>query len=60
MNKVLYTLDGSIFTIGDTILEYSYLLAAILFVVGLKFQSHPISARKGNIWAGAGMMLAMV
>jgi len=60
MNKVLYALDGSLFTAGDTILEYSYLLAAILFVVGLKFQSHPISARKGNIWAGAGMLLAMV
>jgi NAD(P) transhydrogenase subunit beta len=60
MNKVLYTLDGSIFTVGDTILEYSYLLAAIFFVIGLKLQSHPTSARKGNIWAGAGMLLAMV
>jgi NAD(P) transhydrogenase subunit beta len=60
MNKVLYSLDGSIFTVGDTILEYSYLLAAIFFVIGLKLQSHPTSARKGNIWAGAGMLLAMV
>ena len=60
MNKVLYALDGSIFTVGDTILEYSYLLAAIFFVIGLKLQSHPTSARKGNIWAGAGMLLAMV
>ena len=60
MNKVLYALDGSIFTVGDTILEYSYLLAAIFFVIGLKLQSHPTSARKGNIWAGAGMLLAMI
>ncbi len=60
MNKVLYTLDGSIFTVGDTILEYSYLLAAIFFVIGLKLQSHPTSARRGNIWAGSGMLLAMV
>jgi len=60
MNEVLYTLDGSIFTVGDTILEYSYLLAAIFFVIGLKLQSHPTSARKGNIWAGAGMLLAIV
>ncbi|MFO7655599.1 MAG: NAD(P)(+) transhydrogenase (Re/Si-specific) subunit beta [Bacteroidales bacterium] len=60
MERVLYTLDGTSFTIGDTILEYSYLLAAILFVIGLKYQSHPDTARKGNIWAGAGMLLAML
>ncbi|MBN2613319.1 MAG: NAD(P)(+) transhydrogenase (Re/Si-specific) subunit beta [Bacteroidales bacterium] len=60
MEKILYTLDGASFTVGDTILEYSYLLAAILFVIGLKYQSHPETARKGNIWAGAGMLLAML
>ncbi len=41
-------------------LEYSYLLAAILFVIGLKLQSHPETARKGNLWAGAGMLLPMI
>lgn len=60
MNQILHTLDGSIFTVGDAILQYSYLLAAIFFVIGLKLQSHPNSARRGNIWAGAGMLLAMV
>lgn len=60
MDKILYTLNGTAFTIGDTILEYSYLLAAILFVIGLKYQSHPVSARKGNILAGTGMLLAML
>jgi NAD(P) transhydrogenase subunit beta len=60
MNNVLYALDGSVFTVGDIILEYSYLLAAIFFVIGLKLQSHPTSARRGNIWAGAGMLLAMI
>lgn len=60
MNKVLYALDGSVFTVGDTILEYSYLLAAIFFVIGLKLQSKPATARKGNIWAGGGMLLAMI
>ena len=44
---------------GKIILEFSYLLAAILFVIGLKFQSHPDSARKGNLWAAAGMFIAM-
>ncbi len=47
-------------TTGDVILEFSYLVAAIMFVIGLKFMSHPETARKGNIWAAVGMGLAMV
>ena len=46
-------------TNGDIFLELSYLVAAIMFVIGLKMLSHPESARKGNLWAGAGMVLAM-
>ena len=45
---------------GDVWLELSYLVAAVLFVVGLKLMSHPESARKGNFWAAAGMGLAMI
>lgn len=56
INSILLSLPST----GEFILEYSYLLAAIMFVVGLKFQSHPDSARKGNIWAASGMLLAMV
>ncbi len=41
-------------------LEYSYLLAAIMFVYGLKLQSGPETARKGNLWAAAGMLLPMI
>jgi NAD(P) transhydrogenase subunit beta len=37
-----------------------YLLAAVLFVVGLKFLSSPRSARRGNLVAAAGMVLALV
>jgi len=47
-------------TTGEVILEFSYLIAAILFVIGLKMLSHPETARKGNLWAGAGMVLAMI
>lgn len=47
-------------TRGDIILEFSYLLAAVFFVIGLKKLSHPDSARRGNLWAAAGMLLAMV
>ncbi|MCF6342082.1 MAG: NAD(P)(+) transhydrogenase (Re/Si-specific) subunit beta [Bacteroidales bacterium] len=45
---------------GDVILEISYLIAAVLFVFGLKLMSHPESAKKGNLWAGGGMVLAMI
>ncbi len=55
MNTIMDTITN-----GDIILEFSYLLAAIFFVVGLKLLSHPETARRGNLWAGAGMLLAMV
>jgi NAD(P) transhydrogenase subunit beta len=47
-------------TTGDVYLEFSYLVAAILFVIGLKLMSHPESAKKGNIYAAIGMGLGMV
>jgi NAD(P) transhydrogenase subunit beta len=45
---------------GDIILEFVYLLSALFFVVGLKLLSSPDSARKGNLWAASGMILAMI
>lgn len=48
------------FTIGDSLLELSYLIAALLFVFGLKLLSHPATARRGNLWAASGMGLAMI
>jgi NAD(P) transhydrogenase subunit beta len=36
-----------------------YLVAAVLFIVGLKFLSSPRSARRGNWVAAAGMLLAV-
>ena len=45
---------------GQVVLEYSYLLSAIMFVIGLKLQSHPETARKGNFWAASGMILPMI
>lgn len=59
METILTTNDGINFTTGEAILELSYLIAAILFVIGLKLLSHPETARKGNIWAATGMVLAM-
>ncbi len=41
-------------------LEATYLIASILFVLGLKSLSHPDSARRGMIMAAAGMTAAVV
>ena len=60
MNKVLGVFNGMEFTTGDALLELSYLIAALLFVTGLKLLSHPETARRGNLWAFGGMALAMV
>src|SRR6056297_3461958 len=55
-----HTLNGETFTLSAAILEVTYLIAAIFFVIGLKLLSHPETAKKGNIWAASGMVLAMV
>jgi H+-translocating NAD(P) transhydrogenase subunit beta len=48
------------FTNEISILEISYLLASILFILGLKKLSHPATARSGNLWAAAGMGAAIL
>ncbi|NJK86227.1 MAG: NAD(P)(+) transhydrogenase (Re/Si-specific) subunit beta [Bacteroidales bacterium] len=55
-----FTHRGESFTTGDLLLDYGYFIAAILFVIGLKYQSSPATARKGNLWAGGGMVLAIL
>jgi len=42
------------------LIETSYLLTAILFIVGLKRMSHPRTASAGIVWAGMGMLIATV
>jgi len=59
--EVIETLSRFIeFSPWISILEISYVLASILFVVGLKKLSHPDTARNGNLWAAAGMGLAIL
>ncbi len=43
-----------------SILEISYILASVLFILGLKKLGHPETARSGNLWAAAGMGLAIL
>ena len=60
MDKVIEFYKEVQFTLGDSVLEIIYLLASILFIYGLKMLSHPDTAKKGNLWAAAGMFIAIV
>jgi NAD(P) transhydrogenase subunit beta len=42
----------------DSVIQLSYFLAAVLFILGLKHMSSPVTARGGIMWAGAGMVVA--
>jgi NAD(P) transhydrogenase subunit beta len=44
----------------DTVVDLTYLLSAILFVVGLKRLQSPATARAGNALASLAMLLAIV
>jgi len=40
------------------LINISYFAVALLFILGLKAMSSPVTARRGIIWAGVGMVLA--
>ncbi|HEV2332025.1 MAG TPA: NAD(P)(+) transhydrogenase (Re/Si-specific) subunit beta, partial [Gammaproteobacteria bacterium] len=50
MNLSLALIDG--------LIQAAYLLAALLFILGLKRMSSPKGARGGIVWAGLGMAIA--
>ncbi len=52
--------DISQFPAGISVLEITYILASVLFILGLKMLSHPLTARRGNMLAAVGMVLAIV
>jgi NAD(P) transhydrogenase subunit beta len=47
-------------TIGIPILEIAYIIASVLFILGLKMLSHPVTARRGNTLAAIGMGMAII
>ncbi|HEX2967662.1 MAG TPA: NAD(P)(+) transhydrogenase (Re/Si-specific) subunit beta [Bacteroidales bacterium] len=47
-------------TYGIPILEITYIIASVLFIIGLKMLSHPLTARRGNLFAATGMILAII
>jgi proton-translocating NAD(P)+ transhydrogenase subunit beta len=60
MDKIIEFSKNVHFTLGDSVLEIIYLLASVLFIWGLKMLSHPDSAKRGNIYAAVGMIIAIV
>src|SRR5690349_21640389 len=42
------------------LIQLSYFAAAFLFIFGLKRMSSPVTARGGIVWAGAGMVVAVL
>ncbi len=44
----------------EQFIQIVYFIAAVLFIVGLKRMSSPLTARSGIIWAGFAMLLAVL
>jgi NAD(P) transhydrogenase subunit beta len=44
----------------SVILKICYLLGSLSFIVGLKMLSRPDTAKRGNLYAGIGMLIAIV
>ncbi len=44
----------------EQVIQIIYFIVAVLFIVGLKRMSSPLTARSGIIWAGFAMLLAVL
>ena len=42
------------------VIEITYLISSIFFIFGIKFLGSPKTARKGNLFASIGMLMAIV
>ena len=45
---------------NDHLIHFFYIIAATLFIFGIKMLGHPLRARKGNIISATGMLLAVI
>ena len=45
---------------GSPVANVGYLVAAVLFILGIKGMTHPRTAVRGNLLGAAGMLLAVV
>ena len=46
------------FNFLEFIIQATYFVAALLFILGLKQMGSPVTARRGIVWAGVGMVMA--
>ena len=46
--------------IDNTLINLVYVVAAVLFILGLKLLGSPATARKGNLISAVGMLIAVV
>lgn len=60
MDELIKLRETLEFTLGESVMEISYLIASVLFIIGLRMLSHPDTARRGNILAAVGMVLAIL
>jgi NAD(P) transhydrogenase subunit beta len=44
----------------DALIDFGYLLASVLFIIGIKLMGRQESARKGNLISALGMLIAVV
>jgi len=44
----------------DFVIQTTYFIGALLFILGLKQMSSPMTARRGIVWAGVGMVMAVL
>ena len=42
------------------VIDLTYLISSIFFIFGIKYLASPKTARKGNLYASIGMLLAIV
>ncbi len=47
-------------TVLDFIVPAAYFIAAVMFIYGLKAMSSPVTARRGIIWSGVAMAVAVL
>ena len=43
----------------DPVIKIAYIVAAAMFIFGLKFMGHPRTAVRGNLFGAGGMLLAI-
>ena len=44
----------------ELVIKFSFYAAVLLFIFGLKAMGHPRTARRGIVWGGVGMLVAVI